>query len=47
MAEKIFNEALEHNIRDINSKSRRTKKSLALYFYEPFDLDENKIDLKW
>ena len=28
-ADKLFNEALEHNLKDINSKSSRTKKSLA------------------
>ena len=46
-AEKSFNDTLEHKFSYINSKSRRTKKSLAWDFYEPFDLDANKIDLKW
>ena len=47
MAEKLFNEALEHNMRDINSKSRRTKKSLVWAFYDPFDVDAKETDLKW
>ena len=46
-AKKSFNENLEHNLSDINSKSRRTKNILARAFYEPFDVDTKETDLKW
>ena len=42
-----FNEALEKNMRDIHSKSRRTKKILAWDFYEPYEEDGKEADLKW
>ena len=33
-------------MRDINSKYRRTKKSLAWDFYEPYEEDGNEADFK-
>ena len=44
--EKSFNEDIEQNLSGINSKSSRTKKSLAWALYEPFDVDAKEIDLK-
>ena len=31
----------------MNSKSWRTKKSLAWYLYEPYEENEEENDLKW
>ena len=41
-----FNEALKF-FRDINSKSWRTKNSLAWDFYYPYEEDGKETDLKW
>ena len=42
-----LNEALEKNLREIHSKYRKTKKSLAWDFYEPYEEDGKEADLKW
>ena len=34
-------------MREINSKSQRTKKRLAWEFYEPYEEDGKETDLKW
>ena len=34
-------------MRDIKSKSWRTKKSLAWTFYDPYEEDSKEADLKW
>ena len=45
-AEKSLNEVLEQNLRDINSKSRITKKRLVCYFYDTFNVDTKETYLK-
>ena len=42
-----FNQVLKENIREINSKCWRTKKSLAWDFYEPYAENGKEADLKW
>ena len=42
-----FNEALENILRDINSKSQRTKKSLVWALYETYEEDGKETDFKW
>ena len=41
-----FNEALEKNLREINSKSRIMKKILSWAFYKPYEEYEKEADLK-
>ena len=46
-AYKSFDEALEQDLRDINSISRRTKKSSEWDLHKNFDVESNKTNFKW